>query len=220
MPVIVPARGLYVTSGSQRRDTGTHYTPRSLTEMLVAATLEPHVYHGPAEGLPREQWRLHDAGRLLSLKVCDMAMGSGAFLVQACRYLADRLLEAWATPASSSPDEPLPEDAEERLTLARRLVADRCLYGVDNNPMAVEMAKLSLWLVTLQKDRPFSFLDHALRCGDALMGITDMKQLEEFHLFPEDGRELVFGSTDMRAAVQQARQAQNVVAVVMGHFRR
>ena len=216
LPVIVPARGLYVTSGSQRRDTGTHYTPRSLTEMLVAATLEPHVYHGPAEGLPREQWRLHDAGRLLSLKVCDMAMGSGAFLVQACRYLADRLLEAWATPASSSPDEPLPEDAEERLTLARRLVADRCLYGVDNNPMAVEMAKLSLWLVTLQKDRPFSFLDHALRCGDALMGITDMKQLEEFHLFPEDGRELVFGSTDMRAAVQQARQAQNVVAVVMG----
>lgn len=209
LPVIVPDSGLYVTSGSQRRDTGTHYTPRSLTEMLVAATLEPHVYHGPAEGLPREQWRLHDAGRLLSLKVCDMAMGSGAFLVQACRYLADRLLEAWATPASSSLDEPLPEDAEERLTLARRLVADRCLYGVDNNPMAVEMAKLSLWLVTLQKDRPFSFLDHALRCGDALMGITDMKQLEEFHLFPEDGRELVFGSTDMRAAVQQARQARD-----------
>ena len=209
LPVIVADRGLYVTSGSQRRDTGTHYTPRSLTEMLVAATLEPHVYYGPAEGLPREQWRLHDAGRLLSLKVCDMAMGSGAFLVQACRYLADRLLEAWATPASSSPDEPLPEDAEERLTLARRLVADRCLYGVDNNPMAVEMAKLSLWLVTLQKDRPFSFLDHALRCGDALMGITDMKQLEEFHLFPENGRELVFGSTDMRAAVQQARQARD-----------
>lgn len=169
LPVIVPDRGLYVTSGSQRRDTGTHYTPPSLTEMLVAATLEPHVYHGPAEGLPREQWRLHDAERLLSLKVCDMAMGSGAFLVQACRYLADRLLAAWATPASSSPNEPLPEDAEERLALARRLVADRCLYGVDNYPMAVEMAKLSLWLVTLQKDRPFSFLDHALRCGDALI---------------------------------------------------
>ena len=209
LPVIVPDRGLYVTPGSQRRDTGTHYTPRSLTEMLVAATLEPHVYYGPAEGLPREQWCLHDAGRLLSLKVCDMAMGSGAFLVQVCRYLADRLLEAWTASASSSLDEPLPEDAEERLALARRLVADRCLYGVDNNPMAVEMAKLSLWLVTLQKDRPFSFLDHALRCGDALMGITDMKQLEEFHLFPEDRRELVFGSSDMRAAVQQARQARD-----------
>ena len=213
LPVIVPDNGLYVTAGSQRRDTGTHYTPRSLTEMLVAATLEPHVYYGPAEGLPRSQWRPHSAERLLSLKVCDMAMGSGAFLVQTCRYLADRLLEAWAASDARSGnaplgDAPLPEDAGERLFLARRLVADRCLYGVDNNPLAVEMAKLSLWLVTLQKDRPFSFLDHALRCGDALMGITDMKQLEEFHLRPDAGGDLVFGSADMRASVQIAQQAR------------
>lgn len=207
MPVVIPAGGLYVTAGSQRRDTGTHYTPRPLTELIVAATLEPHVYDGPAEGLPRAQWRLRSPDALLSLKVCDMSMGSGAFLVQACRYLAERLLEAWNhTPPAS----PLPEDAEERAALARRMVADRCLYGVDNNPLAVEMAKLSLWLITLQKERPFTFLDHALRCGDALLGIVNAQQLEDFSLTPEKGS-LVFGSTDMRKAVRAAREARGAL---------
>ena len=207
MPVVIPAGGLYVTAGSQRRDTGTHYTPRPLTELIVAATLEPHVYDGPAEGLPRAQWRLRSPDALLSLKVCDMSMGSGAFLVQACRYLAERLLEAWNhTPPAS----PLPEDAEERAALARRMVADRCLYGVDNNPLAVEMAKLSLWLITLQKERPFTFLDHALRCGDALLGIVNAQQLEDFSLTPEKGS-LVFGSTDMRKAVRAAREARDAL---------
>ena len=204
MPVVIPAGGLYVTAGSQRRDTGTHYTPRPLTEQLVAATLEPHVYHGPAEGLPREQWRLRSPEALLSLKICDMTMGSGAFLVQTCRYLAERLLEAWnLTP----PENPLPEDAGERAALARRMVADRCLYGVDNNPLAVEMAKLSLWLTTMQKERPFTFLDHALRCGDALLGLVSVRQLEEFSLRPESGK-LVLGSEDMRAAVRRAQESR------------
>ena len=207
MPVVIPAGGLYVTAGSQRRDTGTHYTPRPLTELIVSATLEPHVYDGPAEGLPRAQWRLRSPDALLSLKVCDMSMGSGAFLVQSCRYLAERLLEAWN---HTPPARPLPEDAEERAALARRMVADRCLYGVDNNPLAVEMAKLSLWLVTLQKERPFTFLDHALCCGDALLGIVNAQQLEEFSLAPEKGA-LVFGSTDMREAVRRAREARDAL---------
>src|SRR5213078_1106782 len=64
----------------------------------------------------------------------------------------------------------------------RRYVADRCLYGVDINPMAVEMAKLSLWLITLQRDRPFTFLDHALKCGDSLLGVSSVKQIENFSL--------------------------------------
>lgn len=136
-----------------------------------------------------------------------MAMGSGAFLVQACRYLADHLVEAWAAAEGAHPGSPgitpegvasegvpaeelIPRDVDERLTLARRLVADRCLYGVDKNPMAVEMAKLSLWLVTLQKARPVTFLDHALQCGDSLLGITSPDQIEHFHLDPERGRDL------------------------------
>lgn len=213
LPLVVPDGGLYVTAGSQRRDTGTHYTPRHLTELLVSATLEPHVYDGSSQGLPRAEWKLLSPDKLLSLKVCDMTMGSGAFLVQTCRYLADRLLEAWANADEEAlqPFAPLPEDAEERLALARRLVADRCLYGVDNNPLAVEMAKLSLWLTTLQKDRPFTFLDHALRCGDALMGLTDMRQLEEFTLHPDATSSLVFGSTDMRASVQAAQKARGIL---------
>jgi len=199
-PVVIAAASVYVTGGSDRRSTGTHYTPRSLTEPIVRYTLEPVVYEGPAEGKPREEWRLRPAADLLRLKVCDMTMGSGAFLVEACRYLGDRLVEAWdererahpgrvvVTPEGDlsggrSDEQPLPRDPLERQTVARRLVVDRCLYGVDINPMAVEMAKLSLWLVTLQRDRPFTFLDHALRHGDALLG-ADLAQLTTWQLTP------------------------------------
>ena len=67
----------------------------------------------------------------------------------------------------------IPADPDDRMILARRLVAERCLYGVDKNPLAVEMAKLSLWLVTMAKDRPFDYLDHALKCGDSLVGVDE-----------------------------------------------
>lgn len=199
--LVIPPGSLYVTRGSDRRSTGTHYTPRSLTEPVVQHTLEPLVYVGPAEGLPPEQWTLKSPKEILALKVCDLAMGSGAFLVQACRYLAERLVEAWERAEREHPDQVLvtpdgelsaaspaerllPPDAAERLALARRYVADRCLYGVDINPMAVEMAKLSLWLITLQRDRPFTFLDHAFKCGDSLLGVTSVDQIENFSLRP------------------------------------
>jgi len=220
---VYPEGALYATVGSDRRSTGTHYTPRTLTEEVVKYALEPLVYVGPAEGLPEEEWTLKDAKAIVDLKVCDMAMGSGAFLVAACRFLSIKLVESWAvaeekaarrlgfsaeghffthrfeddhhaktpgtyvtTPygdiAVADPSQELiPSDAEERLALARRIVADRCLYGVDRNAMAVEMAKLSLWLTTLRKDRPFTFLDHALRHGDSLLGVTE-RQLEMFSM--------------------------------------
>ena len=178
-PVVILPRSVYVTAGTTRRSSGTHYTPESLTEPIVRYTLEPLVYEGPAEGKPREQWRLKTATELLALKICDMACGSGAFLVQVCIYLSHRLLEAWEeaekrvqgspriTPygdvSKGLPDEQLiPLDRQERLIFAYRIVAERCLYGVDKNPLAVEMAKLSLWLLTLAKYKPFTFLDHAI----------------------------------------------------------
>src|SRR6266568_1256273 len=192
--VIVTPESIYVTQGSDRRSTGTHYTPRSLTEPIVQHTLDPLVYIGPAEGLPQEEWQLRSAAEILDLNVCDLAMGSGAFLVQSCRYLSEKLVEAWENAertfnSNGSPRKPqitpegllsqgkadeelLPLETEERLALARRLVSDRCLYGVDKNPMAVEMAKLSLWLITLSKNKPFTFLDHALRPGDSLLGVN------------------------------------------------
>lgn len=181
-PVVVPPGRVYVTESERRRSSGTHYTPRSLTEEIVTHALEPLVYDGPADGNDRSDWDLRTPDEILDLKVCDPACGSGAFLVQACRYLAERLVEAWQEHgASNGPDgHALPSDPEERLVVARRYVADRCMYGVDINPLATEMAKLSLWLVTLQKNRPFTFLDHAVRTGDSLLGVTDFETLETF----------------------------------------
>jgi len=198
-PVVINRGSVFVTAGTDRRSSGTHYTPKSLTEPVVQYTLEPLVFVGPAEGLPREQWKLRSAKELLALKICDMACGSGAFLVQVCRYLAARLLEAWneiqrahpgtlritpeGQPSTGKPGEMLiPDDPNERQTYAMRIVAQRCLYGVDKNPLAVEMAKLSLWLLTLAKDKPFEFLDHAIRCGDSLVGIHNLDQLRKFNL--------------------------------------
>ncbi|MDK6706085.1 Eco57I restriction-modification methylase domain-containing protein [Pseudomonas aeruginosa] len=213
-PLIYPEGAFIVTSGSDRRETGTHYTPKSLTETIVDETLTPIVYTGPSEGAPREQWVLKSPAELLDLKICDPAMGSGAFLVQACRWLADRLVEAWAKVEGSgntvsvdgeildAPDakEPLPRDTETRNVIARRLIAERCLYGVDLNPLAVELAKLSIWLVTMAKDRPFGFLDHNLRCGDSLLGIHRLDQLTELSMAPiGKAQQRLFGQNIERA---------------------
>ncbi|OKH33170.1 restriction endonuclease [[Phormidium ambiguum] IAM M-71] len=220
-PVVIPTGSVYVTQGSNRRETGTHYTPRSLTEPIVQYTLEPLVYQGVAEGKPKSEWRLKSAKDLLLLKICDMAMGSGAFLVQTCRYLAERLVEAWETAERENPgkvviapegtlsqfrpDEcPIPKDSDERLTVARRIVAERCLYGVDKNPLAVEMAKLSLWLITLAQGRPFTFLNHALKWGDSLLGVTDAQQIEFFHLNPKQGNQLSIISMVCRPLLEEA----------------
>ena len=197
-PVVYHKDSFFVTNGQDRRSSGTHYTPKTLTEMDVREALEPIVYIGPALGWPRSKWQLRTPAEILALKVCDVAMGSGAFLVQVCRYLADRLLEAWAIAekegkAISSdgrvtdfpPSDPMSKVQEDRLCEARRLVAEKCLYGVDINPLAVELAKLSLWLVTTSKGRPFSFLDHNLKSGDSLLGVSDVEQLVQFRMKPD-----------------------------------
>jgi hypothetical protein len=219
-PQVLQAGSLYVTQALDRRASGTYYTPRQLAEEVVRHTLDPVAYApGPAQEADETKWRLRPADELLELKVADIAMGSGAFLVAACRYLAARLLEAWEAlddpreltvfgrPRSERPDEPaIPADPQERDLLAHRLVTERCLYGVDKNPMAVEMAKLSLWLITLARDRPFSFVDHALRSGDSLLGITDLRQLRVFHMDPQWPRQasLDLGADEIEAAVERS----------------
>ena len=195
-PLVFLAGSLYVTQTLDRRSSGTYYTPRELAEEVVRHTLDPVAYDpGPAQEPDPAHWRLKSADALLELRVCDIAMGSGAFLVAACRYLAARLQEAWGSGEglagaglsgiAGRDVVELAPDPLQREALAHRLVAERCLYGVDKNPMAVEMAKLSLWLITLAKDRPFSFVDHALRTGDSLLGITDLRQLRVAHLDPD-----------------------------------
>lgn len=239
-PLIILPGSLYMTTGTDRRTTGTHYTPRSLTEPLVQHTLDPLVYIGPAEGWPEIQWQLRKPDEILSLKVCDMAMGSGAFLVQACRYLSLKLVEAWEiaemrlphghpriTPEGQlSRGEPgetlLPVETEERLAMARRLVAERSLYGVDKNPMAVEMAKLSLWLITLDKERPFTFLDHALCCGDSLLGVN-LKQFERWSMKPDAetdkkqvARQTVWVEQPLKHAIDSALTLRRKIRMLPG----
>jgi hypothetical protein len=225
--VVIRAGALYVTSGTDRRSTGTHYTPRPLAETIVKHTLSPLTYVGPERALPESEWLLKTPREILDLKVCDMAMGSGAFLVAVCRYLAERLVESWenaerehpgsfvATPdgelsTGDSTERLIPSEPAERIAIARRYVADRCLYGLDINPMAVEMAKLSLWLVTLQRDRPFGFIDHALKHGDSLLGVTSMEQIANFSLRSAPAQQ-AFAAADLAIQLQQASDTRRVL---------
>ena len=170
-PDLVPRGGLVLQPNEERRRSGSHYTPRELTEPIVRHTLAPLLerLRGADSGPPRPE-------QVLDLKICDPAMGSGAFLVETCRQLADALIEAWGA-HGALPDIPADED---EVTFARRLVAQKCLYGIDRNPMAVDLAKVSLWLSTLARDHPFTFVDHAFRRGDSLVGLT-RRQLEALH---------------------------------------
>lgn len=227
-PLVHPAGAFVVVLGVDRSETGTHYTPKSLTERIVEETLTPVVYEGPSIGLSRAEWKLKTAAQLLDLRICDPAMGSGAFLVQACRFLGARLTEAWSIEEAagavvdltgqvheaSTNIAAMPPGAEIRSENARRIVAERCLYGVDLNPLAVELAKLSLWLVTLSKGRPFGFLDHNLRCGDSLLGINRIDQLTKFTLNPiADQPGQLFGGnieTAVREAVELRRKLREI----------
>jgi len=139
----------------RRKATGTYYTPRALTEFLVRRALAPLVTDASAD-------------KILSLRIVDPAMGSGAFLVAVCRYLAAAYESALIRDGGMSSDDVTEGDRAS----FRRLIAQRCLFGVDVNPMAVQLARLSLWLATLARDKPLTFLDHHLRVGNSLAGVS------------------------------------------------
>ncbi|MDA1055113.1 MAG: hypothetical protein O3C40_32220 [Planctomycetota bacterium] len=239
-PRVVPAGAIVLQPSDERRRSGSHYTPRSLTEPIVRTTLEPvlgqllvvssqlleeekqlkarisklkTVNRQLSTDLRQLQKRQKQAqaaaekqtphpAQILDLKICDPAMGSGAFLVETCRQLGDELIKAWyahdAVPTDIPPD-------EDEVLYARRLVAQRCLYGVDKNDMAVDLAKLSLWLVTLAKDHPFTFLDHALRHGDSLVGLT-RRQIIGFHWEPKKQKQ--FGEDLIQKRLDRATEAR------------
>lgn len=181
-PVVIQRGGLVVTETPSRRDAGAHYTPRSLAEEVVKYALEPLVYSpGPYETDDRSQWQLVSSDRILGLRVADIACGSGAFLVAAARFLARKLVAAWTREGTLGQYANRPGEAERD---ALRQVVARCLYGVDINEMAVEMCKLSLWLVSLDRDKPFSFVDNKVFVGNSLLGITDLDQLKAQHIDP------------------------------------
>ncbi len=149
------AASIALVPGNARKAAGAFYTPRFLTEYLVRRTLAPLVRELPAE-------------RIMAIRVLDPAMGSGAFLVAACRYLASAYEAALVRDGSAAAADL--GDAER--AGFRRLVAQRCLFGVDLNPMAVQLGRLSLWLATLSAQHPLTFLDHHLRTGNSLVGAT------------------------------------------------
>ena len=151
-----PQRGRHdvalARTSTQRKSTGSFYTPRALTEFLVRRTLAPLVANKSSDDV-------------LALRVVDPAMGSGAFLVAACRYLAECCEQAMVRDGHWHD-----ENAAATRSTLRRLVAERCLYGVDLNPTAVQLARVSLWLTTLAADRPLTFLDHHLAAGNSVIG--------------------------------------------------
>ncbi len=256
-PDLAPKGHMILQPSDERRRSGSHYTPRELTEPIVRDTLEPILdrlreqaagsagqepatppdlsapaEHGSRVRSPRHQGPAtapdlsargpsgpHPAPttkaprpeQILGLKVCDPAMGSGAFLVESCRQLGDALVDSWHAHDAAPP---IPPDEDEAVH-ARRLVARNCLYGVDRNAVAVDLAKLSLWLTTLARDHPLTFLDHALRHGDSLVGLAP-EQIQAFHWKGKEKRfqagiettwirEQVEKALRLRRAIQEAR---------------
>ncbi len=190
--VKLPGELYLVRWGGTRKGAGTFYTRPQLTLPTVRRTLEPLLTTGGPDGPVRSP------EELLALKVCDPAMGSGSFLVAALRVLTEfvvrslhehgrivRRADAGTSDLVRIECELLPEadrdQAHDRVeAIVRRAVVEHCLYGVDFDPLAVELARVSLWVETLDPSLPFTFLDHKLRCGDALVGTW----LDRFRDYP------------------------------------
>jgi hypothetical protein len=182
-----------------RKSSGSFYTPRTLTTFLVRQTLEPLI-------------RGRTADEILALRVLDPAMGSGAFLVAACRYLAWAVEEALIHEGQWHAHDVTHDD---RVVL-RREIASRCLFGVDLNPMAVQLARLSLWLATLAADKPLSFLDHHLVTGHSLIGATpaDMtRQPGGGHRRTRKERLSLFDESDFPATIAHAASVMSQVSI-------
>jgi hypothetical protein len=165
---------VYLTTDSgERKTTGSYYTPEYVVEYIVENTLGPLVTE-IREGLVAlsargdQGFAAEFADRVFDLKVLDPAMGSGHFLTNAVDYLAREIIDAQEKQAAQQGIETV--DEQRDINWARRQVAQRCIYGVDLNPLAVELAKVSLWLRTLAAEQPLAFLDHHLKTGNSLVG--------------------------------------------------
>jgi len=195
------------TDKAERKATGTYYTPDYIVKYIVEQTVAPLL----AEIEQRDEVKkAHAAGikdnsfarAALALNILDPAMGSGHFLVEATTSLADEV-------AAHPTTQPLGENSKDEDEIAhwRRRVVEACIYGVDLNPLAVELAKLSLWLTTIATDQPLNFLDHHLRCGNSLVGarLEDLGHVPERNRIEEGGFQFTWKSTDtLQAALKKA----------------
>ena len=184
-----------LTDKGERKATGSYYTPDGIVRYIVENTLAPLCAGKSVD-------------EILSLKILDPATGSGHFLVGVVDYLAEKLI---THPSATHTTESTSEETE--LAYWRRRVVESCVYGVDLNPMAVELAKLSLWLHTVAKGEPLSFLDHHIRCGNSLIGakIENLANLPELR---RNRRE----TTETQTEFPMAFPFTDTVATAIGHY--
>ena len=213
--VVLPGEWYLVRWGGTRKGSGSFYTRPGLTIPTVQRTLRPLAYEPPKQSngkpnpdAPATEWTPRTPERILALKVCDPACGSGSFPLAALRFLTDavyaalqhhqrirkaagdrslvRLLGVADGAHEGLAEEQIPcppdDDRFEDLTKAvlRRYVVERCIYAVDVDPLAVELCRLSLWIETMDRSLPFGFLDHKIKCGNALIGAW----FDEFAHYP------------------------------------
>jgi len=182
--------------GNERKETGSYYTPTSLVDCLLDSALDPLLDEACAK--PTHEERI---AALFDITICDPACGSGHFLVAAARRIAKRV-------AAAETDESEPPEAEVRAALRR--VVGRCIYGVDVNPMAAELARVSLWLEALEPGKPLSYLDQNIRVGNSLLGVTpallaDGLPDEAFKPIEGDDRKVAAALKKQNAAERQGQ---------------
>ncbi|MCP4690818.1 MAG: N-6 DNA methylase, partial [Desulfobacterales bacterium] len=183
-PVITPrgrAPRFDFKKGSARSSSGSHYTPDELVQPLIKHSLD-HIIE---EKLAASPQKAQKEKALLSIKVCDVACGSGHILLNAARRIGSALARV-----RTGEDQPSPCP----LRRAIRDVIKSCIYGVDKNPLAVELCKVALWLEAHNPGQPLHFLDHHVKCGDAIVGLAHKEELENgvadeaFKAMPEDDK--------------------------------
>lgn len=188
---VVPANTFFLTPvGAARKATGSYYTPPILVDQVVKSTLELVVRDKMAKYVDKEKG-------LLSIKVCDPACGSGAFLISACNYLGRELAKIRSKTI---------EPSDKEVKTAKRDVLQHCIYAVDLNPMAVELAKVSLWIDSSIEEMPLSFLDHHIKCGNSLIGASPTQIKNGI---PDDAFTCIKGDNK---AIEKAVKKQNNLA--------
>lgn len=196
-PLVVDKQGIFdfqLVRGSDRKTSGSYYTPPELVGQLIKSALEPVIEEKVsscvlASGGAEAQQRTQEQA-LLSIKVCDPACGSGHFLLAAARRIGKELAKVRTGEMQPSP---------EPLRQAIRDVIQRCIYGVDLNPLAVDLCKVALWIEGFCRGLPLNFLDHRIKCGNSLVGVLDLDCLDEG--IPDEAFKAVTGD-DKKLATQ------------------
>lgn len=195
-PVIANVNGrleFAFAAGTERKSTGSYYTAPQLVSELIQGALVPVLQ----ERLKSAKTAEEKKQAILSIKVCDPACGSGHFLLAAARTLGKELAKI-----EMHTDEPSPE----AIRRATREVITHCIYGVDKNPLAVDLCKVALWLEGHAEGKPLTFLDHRIRCGDSLVGVRDLAVLEEG--IPDEAFEPVAGDDKKIASALKKQNRQ------------